>query len=164
MTPAPAAYVDRPLAPVPPSSTRRGVESQEPVLSSFGARGFRSIRGRLGDLGRLLESIFHQQGEIVTLVEDLAPHIWIQLAQATDLAVLLGNELLVQRGDLDVEVELREVEIRREALGRVPVPVPRDLEAAGLVLPPDFVEIQQLGELALAVVGKLDLLVGKPAR
>ena len=81
--------------------------------------------------------------------------------QSPDLAVLLGHELLVEGRDLDVEVELGQVEVGREALGRVALAVPVDVEGRGLVAPLDLVEVQQLRELPLAVVSEPDLLRGE---
>jgi hypothetical protein len=68
---------------------------------------------------------------------------------------------LVESCDLDVQVKCRKIEIGSEALRCVSRPVPFDIEARGLVLPIDLIEIEQPSELTLAVVGELDALVGK---
>jgi hypothetical protein len=77
-------------------------------------------RGRAGDVGsapaatrpggsalaagEVLEPVLGDEGQVVALVEDLAIHARIQLAEPPDLAVLLGDQALVERRDLDVEV------------------------------------------------------------
>ena len=76
--------------------------------------------------------------------------------------VLLGDEFLVQRGDLDEEVIRRQVEVGAEGLDRVPLPVALEYERAGLVLPFDAVEIEKLGELPLGVVREARALVPPP--
>src|SRR5207244_5357488 len=83
------------------------------------------------------------------------------LAQQPKLAVLLGHQLLVERGDLDVEVVRRQVEVGSERLRRLPVAVRLEDERARLVLPRDAVEVEQLRELTLRVVGEADALVGQ---
>ena len=95
------------------------------------------------------------------MIEDLASHVRIERREPAGLAVLLRHQLLVESGDLDVKVELGEVEVRGEALGRVAVAVPVDLEGRRLVVPVDLVEVQELGELTFAVMGELDLFVGQ---
>jgi hypothetical protein len=80
-----------------------------------------------------------------------------------DLSVLLRHELLVERRDLNVEVELWEVEVGREPVRDVAGAVPVDVESRRLVEPLDLVEVEELRELALAVVGELDASVGKGA-
>jgi hypothetical protein len=118
-----------------------------------------SLRG----VGLILQTVLEQEVHVVALVEDLALHVGIKLLKPAHLAVLLGDELLVERRDLYVEVELREIEIGREAVGHVAGAIPVDVERGRLVEPLDLVEIEQLGKLALAVVGELDARVGKGA-
>src|SRR5207245_8436517 len=62
----------------------------------------------------------------------------------------------VQRGDLDVEVELHEVEVRGEALDNVAVTIPPDVERRRLVLPTDLIEVEQARELTLGCVREAD--------
>jgi hypothetical protein len=83
----------------------------------------------------------------------------VELAQPARLAVLLGDELLVQRRDLDVEVVRGQVEVGCERLDRIALPVGLEREGARLVLPRDPVEVEELGELPLGVVREADLLV-----
>jgi hypothetical protein len=66
---------------------------------------------------------------------------------------------LIQRGDLDIEIEVGEVEVRREAPDGVAMTVPLDVESGGLVLPRDLVEVEKLCELALAVVCEMNALM-----
>src|SRR5205823_11741319 len=90
------------------------------------------------------------------LVEDLAPHLGVLLAEPPNLAVLLRDQLLVEGRDLDVLVVRGEVEVGGEPLGHVALGVPVDVERAGLVLPFDLVEVEEPGELPFGVVGKGD--------
>src|SRR5262249_50565940 len=83
------------------------------------------------------------------------------LDEPARLAVLLRDELLVQRRDLDVEVVHREIEVGRERLHRPAVAVVFENERARLVLPHDAVEVEQLRELPLGVVRKTNQLVRK---
>src|SRR5439155_7154877 len=82
------------------------------------------------------------------------PDLRVQLPEAADLPVLLGHQLLVQRGDLDVQVVRGEVEVRGESLDGVAVRVQLQVERARLVLPVDLIEVQQPRELALARVSE----------
>jgi hypothetical protein len=108
---------------------------------------------------RFFQPVLDQEVHVVALIEDLAAHVRIERHKPPDLAVLLGDELLIERCDLDVEVEVGQVEVGCEALARVAVPVPFDIETGGFVAPRDLIEVEQLGELALAVVGEVDALV-----
>src|SRR5436190_869831 len=99
-----------------------------------------------------LEPVLRDEREVVALVEALAAHLRIAFPESSDLSVLLRDELLVQRGDLDVEVVLRQVEVRGELLDDVPVLVPLQVEGGRLVLPFDLIEVEESRELALAVV------------
>src|SRR5262245_32967699 len=105
-----------------------------------------------GSAGDVLEPVLVHEGQVVALVEDLAVGARIELAQSADLPVLLGDQPLVQRRDLDVQVVLRKVEVRGEPLHHVAVAIPLQVERCGLVLPVDLVEVQQLRELAFACV------------
>jgi hypothetical protein len=93
--------------------------------------------------------------EVVALVEHPAFDVRVQLTEALDLAVLLGDELLAHRGDLDEHVLGREVEVGPEELDRFAVIVPLDGEGLGLVLPVDAVEIEESREFPFAVVGEV---------
>src|SRR4029450_4419081 len=74
----------------------------------------------------------------------------LQLPQFADLPVLLRDELLVERRDLDVQVVLGQEEVRGEPLDHAALLAPLEVERPGLVVPVDLVEVQQAGELALA--------------
>ncbi len=84
----------------------------------------------------------------------------MQLTQTSSLAVLLRDELLVERRDLDEEVVRGQEEVGRERLRGVAVAVALEDEGARLVLPRDVVEVEQLRELPLGVVREVDVLVG----
>jgi hypothetical protein len=109
----------------------------------------------------LLEPVFDEEVQVVPLIKNPAAHVRVEGHEAPHLTVLLGNQFLIERGDLDVEIECREVEIGGKALRGVSLPVPFDIEGGGLVRPIDLIEIEKPGELTLAVVGELDALVGK---
>jgi hypothetical protein len=94
--------------------------------------------------------------EVVALVEHLALDVRVELTKLANLAVLLGDQLLVHRGDLYVQILFGEVEVRPEELRGVAVVIPLDGEFGRLVLPEYVVEIQEPGELELALVSKLD--------
>src|SRR6185312_15967240 len=89
---------------------------------------------RADELRRRLEAVLHQELQVVALVEHLDLHVGVELDQPARLAVLLGDQLLVERGDLDVEV------VRRQ------------------------VEVEQLRELSFGVVREADLLVRQRLR
>jgi hypothetical protein len=88
-----------------------------------------------------LEAVLHEQVQIIPLVQDPALDARIEILQAAGLPVLLGNQLLVQRCDLDVAIERRKVEVGRETLRRISVTIPLDVERCGLVFPFDLVEV-----------------------
>ncbi len=88
------------------------------------------------------------------MIENAALHIGVQLSQSARLAVLLRYELLVEGRDLDIEVVLGEVEVRREPLSGGSLPVPGDIEGGGFVSPVDLIEVKQLCELPLAIVSE----------
>ncbi|MGC2241635.1 MAG: hypothetical protein WA726_12450 [Acidimicrobiia bacterium] len=92
------------------------------------------------------------------MIEDLAADLGVQLLEAANLAILLGDQLLAHRGDLDVEIVIREIEIGSEELRGAPVLVPGDGERGRLVIPGDTIEIQEKRKLPLAVVSELGLL------
>src|SRR6478735_3455229 len=104
--------------------------------------------GAVGELRRRLEAVLHEQLQVVTLVEHLDLDLGVQLDEAARLAVLLRHQLLVERGDLDVEVVRREVEVGREGLRRVAFTIALEHEGARLVVPLDRVEVEELRELS----------------
>lgn len=91
-----------------------------------------------------------QQGAKILLVEDLDIHLRVELLEASDLAVLLGDEFLAHRGQLYVQVELREVEIGREVRQDVAFAIPMQRKRTRLILPLDAVVLQYLSCCALA--------------
>ena len=117
-----------------------------------------SRRRRVLEVLRCLEPVLDEQVQVVTLVEDLAADVGMVLLEEPHLAVLLRDELLIHRGDLDEEVLVGEVEVRGEVGRRLPVTVEFDGEAARFVLPAEAVEVEETGELPLAVVGEGDVV------
>ena len=101
----------------------------------------------------MLPVLEHQRPEIAR-VEQLDVDRRVELAQAPQLAVLLAHEPLAECRHLEVEVEVGQVEVRREALDDGPVEVPEDREGVRLVLPADRVEVEDAGHLRLAGVGE----------
>lgn len=114
------------------------------------------------ELRRRLQPVLHQQAEVVALIQHLDANVGIELPQPSSLAILLRDELLVERRDLDVEVVRRKVEVGSEGLRRIAVTIAFEDELPGLVLPRDVVEVEQLGELPLRVVREPDPLVRQP--
>jgi len=134
------------------------------LLSGFGLPQIHHL-DRAGDSRRgrwLLEGIrgfqvvLDEQVEEIPLVEDLAVDVGVVLPQQPDLSVLLGDELLVHRRYLDEHVLVGKIEVRSEPAGGLAVSVELDREGLWLVLPGDPVEVEESGELPLAVVGEFD--------
>ena len=99
----------------------------------------------------MLAVLEHQRPE-VPRVEQLDVEVRVQLAQPAELAVLLADELLAEGRHLEVEVEVGQVEVRREALDDVAIEVPQDREGVRLVLPAHGVEVEDPRHLGLAGV------------
>jgi hypothetical protein len=102
-----------------------------------------------------LESVLHQQMEIVALVEHLALDMGVMFSQEADFSVLLGHEFLAHCRDLDIYVILGKIEIGSEKTGWVSFVVPFKGEGIRFVLPVDPVEVEDASKLALAVVSEL---------
>ena len=111
--------------------------------------------GNLVHVVGFFETVLDEKMEVVALVEDLAVDIGVELFQPPHFAVLLGHQLLVHRRYLDEEVIFEEVEVGGEEPGRSSFLVPGQREGTRFVGPGNTVEVEQAGELALAVVGKL---------
>jgi hypothetical protein len=105
----------------------------------------------------LFEPVFDHEVEIVALVEDLALDVGVISLEQLHLLVLLRDQFLVHRRYLDEELVLGHVEVRGEELDRLAV-FESDREAARLVLPWNAVEVEEEGELPLAVVSEIDLV------
>ena len=118
-------------------------------------RGGRRLAGRAGQVveqGQPPE--LEQQHPEVARVEQLDPDVRVQLPEPAQLAVLLADQLLLERRELHVQVEVRQVEVRREALDHLAGHGPADGEGVGLVRPAHLVEVQDPGQLRLARVGE----------
>src|ERR1017187_7073872 len=70
------------------------------------------------------------------------------------------HQRLFHGGESHVQIELRQIEIGRERFGNASLRIPLYRKIARLVLPGDAVEIQQVGEDLLALVG--EVLAGQP--
>ena len=107
-----------------------------------------------GQRGRVLHAEPLDEGGVVTPVQDLHPHVGVAGLEQPHLAVLAGDELLAQRRELEVHVERRKVEVRRERFERPALLVCREHERARLVVPLDAVEVEELGETPLGVMSE----------
>lgn len=132
-----------------------------------GDRRLAAQLAEMGDLGRardpggcrqlqrtVVQPVLQQEVEIVALVEDLAAHVGVELTQAANLAILLSDQPLVHRGDLDVDALISQIEVGGEVLRRIIVLVEVYWKRRRLILPIDTVEIEQTRELPLADVGE----------
>src|SRR5207248_3707334 len=88
----------------------------------------------------------------VALVEELDLDAGVALAELAQLAVLARHEPLLHHCDLEEQILLRQVEVRRERLGHATVFVPLEYERVRLVRPWDAVEVEDLRTLALGIV------------
>src|ERR1022692_2663845 len=110
--------------------------------------------------GPLRQAVLEDQVFEILLIEDLHGQVRIQLPQQPDLAVLARHQRLFHGGEFHVQIELRQIEIGRERFGNASLRIPLYRKIARLVLPGDAVEIQQVGEDLLALVG--EVLAGQP--
>lgn len=94
--------------------------------------------------------------KVITLVQDSTAHLRMVLGEQANLSVLLCDQLLVHCGDFDIRSFTRQVEVRREVPRRFARLVIPDRKRGGFVVPGQAVEVEQLGELAFAVVGEVD--------
>ena len=101
-----------------------------------------------------LESILDEKVEIIALIEHLALDVRMVLSEQSNLAVLLRDEFLAHRRDLDVDIVLPKIEIRPEIPGGFPVLAPFEGKRVRFVLPVDSIEIKESRELAFAVVSE----------
>ena len=107
---------------------------------------------------RPLEPVFDHQMEIVALVENLALGVRVDGPETADFLVLLGYEFLIHRRDLDEQVIVGKVEVGSEPLGWLTFRVELDGKTPRLVIPWDAIEVEQEGELPLAVVSEFNLM------
>ncbi len=119
------------------------------VTSKLSGRGSTSSSPASTNCARLLEPVLDEQVEVVALIKDLDLGAGVQRPELADLAVLLGDQLLVQRGDLDIEVIARQIEVGPEGLYWTAEPIPLEDELSRLVLPGDAVEVEEESELPL---------------
>ena len=124
------------------SSSRRLVST---MIEANDLKGTREAIGhrRRGQIVRVFKSIFLNQVQVVPLIEDLAAHFRIKLAELADLGVLLGDQLLAHGGDFDEQSILWQKEVRSEVLLRSAIPGPGDRKRPRLVEPGNAVEVQK---------------------
>ncbi len=104
------------------------------------------------------KTVFHNKLQIVALVEHFAIDVRVNGLKPFHLLVLLGNELLIHRRDLNEHVIVGEIEVGREIFGRLAIFIELNWEAFRLVIPRNAVEVEKKGELPLTVVSELDFL------
>src|SRR5215471_10989724 len=90
----------------------------------------------------------------VPSVKELDSNVRVEAAQLPDLPVLACHERLLHDGDLDEQVLLGKVEVRRERAHDAPLLVSLEHERLRLVVPADPVVIEDLGALELAAIGE----------
>jgi hypothetical protein len=98
--------------------------------------------------------VLTEEGVKVTLVHDEKRDLGVELAKATDLAVLLRHQALLKDGELDEETTRREIEVGAKAAHRHTLLVPVQRELQGFVDPLKAVESKQLREELFARVGE----------
>ena len=132
---AASGALDAPRRPAGPAAAdeQRGAGAEERRRAAMIARSrghdlARAFRTALDQ--RELAVLEHQRPEVAR-VEQLDPHVGVELAQATELPVLLPDEPLPQRRQLEVQVQVRQVEVGREALDDGALEVPQDREHVG---------------------------------
>ena len=141
-----------PGSAVPASAVPIVAAGTAPPSGSYGAATWPDVPGQ-PLVQRELAVLEHQRPEVAG-VEQLDVEVRVELAQPAQLAVLLADELLAQRGHLEVEVQVGQVEVGREALDHVTVQVPQDRERVWLVLPAHRIEVEDARHLGLAGVGE----------
>ena len=104
--------------------------------------------------GRVEPTVLEQQRPEVARVEELDAHHRVELPEVAQLAVLLAHQALLERRELDVDLQLGQVEVGREGLHDDAVGVPADGEDVRLVEPFDLVVVEDAGQLRLAGVGE----------
>ena len=131
-----------------------------PISTTWSARPRRPRSGTTwpgvpdSDCGEAEAAVLEHHRPEVAGVEQLDPDVRVQLAEPPELAVLLADEALLERRHLEEDLEVGQVEVRREALDDLALEVPEDREGRRLVLPADRVEVQDPGHLGLAGVGE----------
>src|SRR5665811_2134327 len=95
-----------------------------------------------------------EQRPEVARVEELDSEARVELAQPAQLAVLIPDQALLERGELHVEVQLGKVEVGAEALEDRAGAVEEDRERLWLVLPGDGIEVEDPAQLRLAGVSE----------
>ena len=130
------------------------------VLESGDLRSPRhsSRRDHVINVVGLLQTVFDDQLHVVTLIEDLAAHVRMNGLEQFHLLVLLRDQFLVHRGDLDVQVVVGQIEVGSEVFGRFTVFVELNRKTLRFVVPRNPIEIEKKGELALTVVSEFNFV------
>jgi hypothetical protein len=87
-------------------------------------------------------------------IEHTDSHVWIGFAQEPELSVLPGDEPLPHCRQLEIQVVLREIEVRRDELYGSPIPAPPHRERCRLICPSQPIERQESGQLDLGRVSE----------
>lgn len=145
------------------SSDEALTSSDEALTSVFQANNLGSTgdacEGRsFLEMIRLLQPVLDHQVEVVALIEDLAPGVWVDCLQPTHFPVLLRHEFLVHRCYLNEQVVVGEIEVGCEPLDRLTLGIELNRKTPRLVVPWDTVEVEKECELTLTVVSKVNLV------
>jgi beta-galactosidase beta subunit len=89
------------------------------------------------------QTVFDEQVQVVPLVEDLAVDRRMMLLEEPNLAVLLGDQLLVHGRYFDVQILIGQEEVGGEVRRRLTVRVEFDGEGSRFVLPLQAVEVEE---------------------
>ncbi len=93
------------------------------------------------------QSIALRESLDVASIEELHSNLGVEAAELAKLAVLAGDERLLHHRDLDEEVLLGEVEVRRERADGAAFAVAFQDERVRLVVPRDPVVVEDLRAL-----------------
>ena len=99
------------------------------------------------------EPVLGQQAMVVPAIQELDVDLGMDLPHMPYLAVLRGDQALLHRGQLDVQVQVGQEEVGSEHLDDL-VAIPDQREGARFVLPAESVEVEDLSKLLLAGVGE----------
>ena len=99
------------------------------------------------------EAVLGEEPQVVALVQQLDVDVRVELAEGAHLAVLLRHQVLAQRRQLDVGVDVGQVEVGRERFEDF-VAVGAKGEGARLVLPGDAVEVEDAARTLLRSRGR----------
>jgi hypothetical protein len=107
-----------------------------------------------GSTVHVIEIVPFQNRVKVALIDNEERDLGIELAEVTDLAILLRHQSLSEHGELDEEVLLGQIEVGAEPPHGYAALVPGERKLEWLVQPLVAVEGEKLREKALTGVGE----------